>query len=75
MSTPQPVKGVLALRRITNRQVAASFDPPITEHYVGRVLNGQENPSPRFRLALACLLGMPEEALFRSRDKHKVGAA
>jgi hypothetical protein len=62
---PQPAKGVLAIRRITNIEVARSLDPPVSPHYVGRVLNGFDQPSPRLRAAVVALTGLPEEALFR----------
>lgn len=60
---PQPAKGILALRRITNVQVAAAAN--LSHHYVGRVLNGWQAPSAEFRSAVADLVGLPESALFR----------
>lgn len=60
---PQPAKGILALRRITNVELAAATSR--SHHYVGRVLNGWQAPSPEFRAAVADLVGLPESALFR----------
>jgi transcriptional regulator with XRE-family HTH domain len=57
-----PAVGILAIRRITRRQVARELG--FSEHYVGRALNGVERPSPRFRAALARLLALPETELF-----------
>lgn len=69
---PQPAKAVLALRRITNRRVAAAYGS--SDHYVGRVLNGLQQPSPRFRAFLAAFLDAEEDELFR-RDERVRGAA
>lgn len=63
---PQPAKAILAVRRITNRRVAAVY--ACSPHYVGRVLNGLQEPSPRFRAFLAAFLDLPEDALFRSDE-------
>lgn len=62
MDNAQPAKGVLAVRRIKQRQVARTCD--FSEGYVGRVLNGREKPSRRFRRSLADLLELPERELF-----------
>jgi hypothetical protein len=62
-TTPQPAKAIVALQRRTNRSIAAAIG--YCEHTVGRVLNGLEPPSPRFRTALSALLGLPEDVLFR----------
>lgn len=63
MPTPQPAKGILALRRLTNRRVAIATNR--SEQYVGRVLNGWQAPSQEFRAAVAELVGLPESTLFR----------
>jgi hypothetical protein len=63
----QPAKGYLAVERISNRRVARLGR--FSEHYVSRVLNGHEPPSPRFRAFVAELLGRPEQELFRPRDR------
>lgn len=63
VSKPQPAKGVLALRRISNRDVARELD--LSEIWVGRVLNGHAPPPESFRKGLADLLWLPEEQLFR----------
>ena len=62
---PQPAKGVLALRRISNRAVARHLQ--CSETWVGRVLLGQQPPPATFRRALAEMLGLPENELFRDR--------
>lgn len=61
--TPQPAKAWLAIRRISNTEVAASTHR--TPAWVGRVLNGYASPSAEFRRDLSALLGQPEEVLFR----------
>ena len=61
--SPQPAKAILALRRRTNRSIAAATGKSV--HYVGRVLNGWQAPSPEFRAQVAALLELPEEVLFR----------
>lgn len=60
---PQPAKGILAVRRVTNVQIATATNR--SSHYVGRVLNGWQAPSAEFRSAVAELVGLPESALFR----------
>ena len=70
--TPQPAKAIVALQRRTNRSIAAEL--AYCEHTVGRVLNGIEPPSARFRTGLSALLGLPEEVLFR-RFSTEVEAA
>lgn len=60
------------MRRITNRRVAAAYR--CTEHYTSRVLNGHEEPSPRFRSFLAAFLDVPEDKLFRPADRS-IGVA
>ena len=61
--TPQPVKGVLAVRRIPNTVVAAVTG--LHEVHVGRLLNGRHTPSARFREQVSTFLGLPEADLFR----------
>jgi hypothetical protein len=56
------VKGLLALGRISVRTVANATG--YNETYVGRVLNGELPASPRFRAALAELIGLSEQELF-----------
>lgn len=69
---PQPAKGRLALRRISNRAIARGYE--CSEHYVGRVLNGYVPASAGFRDYVAQLLGTPEDELFHPAPLH-VGAA
>jgi hypothetical protein len=57
-----PAKGALAMARISNSAVAR--EKGFSEHYVSRCLNGWEKPSPRFRRAVAEMLGTPESELF-----------
>lgn len=59
---PHPAKGELAVRRISNRDVARGYG--CSEHYVGRVLNGFSAPSTGFRAYLAELLEADEADLF-----------
>ena len=61
---PHPAKGELAVRRITNRQVAAAYGS--SEHFVGRVLNGWQAPPSRFRALVAEMLDAPESDLFHN---------
>lgn len=61
---PVPAKGILAMRRITNRAVADGYGA--SELWVGRVLNGREPPSRRFRAWLADYLDADESELFDS---------
>ena len=61
---PQPAKGILALLRITNRQVADHLN--VSPEWVGRVLNGYVKPPKRFKAAVADLTDTPEADLFRS---------
>lgn len=65
MNSPQPAKAVLAMQRRTIRWLAQSVDPPVSEYYAGRVLNGFVEPSRRFKEQSAALLGHAEEELFR----------
>lgn len=65
---PQPAKGILALRRITNRQVASSLG--CSTAWVGRVLNGHVEPPERFRQALSSLLDTPISELFREEAEN-----
>ncbi len=62
---PQPAKAALALRRISNRQVAAILG--CSEHWVGRVLNGYVPPPDTFKRSLSALLDEPVESLFHQR--------
>jgi transcriptional regulator with XRE-family HTH domain len=60
--SPQPAKAVLALRGITNAQIAR--DLGYTEHWVGRVLNGREKVSDEFVDRLGQYLGEDVSGLF-----------
>ncbi len=69
-TTSQPAKAVLALPWVINTRVAAAYG--YSQHYVGRVLNGVIEPSPRFRAFLATFLHVPEGELFRHPDREAV---
>lgn len=61
---PQPAKAVLAMQRITNREVCRVTG--FSDVFVGRSLNGYVSPSAPLRRAVAELTHMPEADLFRS---------
>lgn len=66
-AAPQPAKAVLALRPdLTQRGLAQKLGK--SEHWVGRVLNGYERPSPELARAMAVVFGVPPEMLFRPED-------
>lgn len=60
---PQRVKSVIALRRITQREIANQTHT--SEFHVSRVFNGRDLPSHEFASAVARLLQLPERQLFR----------
>lgn len=60
---PQPAKAVCAARGIRNTELAAELG--VTSHYVGRIFNGQVQPSQRLRERIAETLAVPAEDLFR----------
>jgi hypothetical protein len=60
---PQPAKAVMASKRRTNRSIARATHK--SEHYVSRVLNGWQKPSPEFQAQLAAILELPQDVLFR----------
>ncbi len=66
---PQPAKGVLALRRISNAAIARRLG--ISQQWTSRVLNGHAAAPEAFRAALAELLDTPEEELFREQSGNK----
>lgn len=67
---PQPAKAVLALRRISQKCVAAQLG--VSPIHLGRVLNGWSRPSARLAKELAELLGKPVEELFRPEDLERL---
>lgn len=69
-SAPQrhPAVGVLAVRGISKRRIAEEYGG--SECYLGRVLNGREPASDRFKQWLSDRLGMPVDDLFL--DDHQV---
>jgi transcriptional regulator with XRE-family HTH domain len=64
-----PAKGWLAVRRISQRQVAEALG--ITEGHVSRVLNGHHGSSAHFRSELCRLLKLPESRLFLPEDRSR----
>lgn len=63
---PQPLKGVLALRRISQAALARELN--VSRTYLGKIVNGWWRPSRRVAVAIAELLGEPVEDLFRRED-------
>jgi len=63
---PQPIKAVLANRRITQRDLAEA----IGHHHVwvNRIVNGAEHPTAEFRAKVAAHLQLPEADLFWPED-------
>lgn len=57
-----PVKGVLAVRRITLKNAAEIVG--VHPVLLGRMINRLDKPTPRIRRALAALLQVPEAELF-----------
>lgn len=68
-----PAKGVLAVRRISQREAATAIG--CTPAYLCSVLNGTVRPSARFRQRLATYLAEPEERLFRPTGRCACGRA
>ena len=63
---PQPIKGVLAMRRITNKRAAEAIGVhPVS---LARFVNGFQEPGSRIRKALAAFLGVPASTLFRPEE-------
>jgi transcriptional regulator with XRE-family HTH domain len=64
---PHLVKGILAARGISNRQLAEQLG--VSETYIGRILNGYVHPVPAgVSKRVADLLGLPAEDLFHSGE-------
>lgn len=57
-----PAKGILAVRRLTQRDVAAGIGCNPT--YLCSVLNGERRASAAFQSRLAQYLGLPASELF-----------
>jgi hypothetical protein len=77
-SRTHPAKAELVRRRITIRAAAAAVPPGgCSPHFLGRVLNGYEPPTPRIVAGLAALLELKPEELFEEAALSKVlrGAA
>ncbi len=60
--SPQPIKALLALRDISQAQLARHLDCSIA--WVGRLVNGRERPSPELARAISLYLDVPVEDLF-----------
>jgi len=67
---PQPIKGLLAMRRITIRSAGKSAS--VSERYLGDVINGRVIPSKKLTGRLAELLEVPVDELFRLDDNGRV---
>ena len=57
-----PARGILAIRRISVRQAAATIG--VSEQFLGRCLLGHVPPSQRVRDGLSRLLNVPTSDLF-----------
>lgn len=68
-AVPHPAKGVLAIRRITIRRVASVLG--MSEQVVGRMLNGVERPTRRFRSGIAAMLDIGEDLLFSDANEAR----
>jgi transcriptional regulator with XRE-family HTH domain len=68
---PQPIKGVLVMRGVSQADVARQVG--CSRKWVYLVVNGRVPAPDRFKHAVAGWLGLPVEALFRDGDR--AGAA
>jgi transcriptional regulator with XRE-family HTH domain len=68
-----PAKGVLAVRRISQREAAVAIG--CTPAYLCSVLNGAVRPSASFRARLAGFLREPEDRLFLPSGRCVCGRA
>lgn len=64
--TPQPAKAYVAARGIPQKQLAEAVG--VTEHWLGRVLNGRADGSTVLRHRIADRLGIPVGELFDDVD-------
>lgn len=64
---PQPAKAAIVLQNLTVRGIARRHS--ISEHFLGRVLNGYVPPTPRVVQILSEELGLPADELFNSSDR------
>lgn len=69
MPEPQPLKAVLALRRISNRGLARAVG--VTPAWLGKVINGHVPPSDDLVSKITAALDMPTEQLFRPVDRPR----
>lgn len=67
----QPAKGILAIRRISQREAARAIG--CTATYLCSVLNGNVTPSAEFRQRVADYLDQPAEHLFRASRRCPCG--
>jgi len=65
-------KGILGVRRITIRRAAATIG--VSELFLGRQLNGFDEPTPRVRAGLSALLDLPEDQLFDTPSDRRPAA-
>lgn len=59
---PQPIKGVLALRGIRNIDLAEQVG--VCPHWIGRIVNGHDQPSSALADRIATVLDVPVDELF-----------
>jgi transcriptional regulator with XRE-family HTH domain len=59
---PRPIGLLLRARGITNRALAERVN--VSPFWLGQIINGKVEPSPRLRVALAAALGVAEDELF-----------
>ena len=65
-TSAQPIKGVLALRRITIRELSRAVK--VNPNTLGRIINGSVEPWPALRRRCAEHLEIPEVELFRGSE-------
>lgn len=70
---PHPVVAVLAMRRVTKRELALAYG--CSEHYVSRVLLGHAQPSARFRKFVPDHLGVSPAEVWADESERSMEAA
>lgn len=63
---PHPIRGVMALNRISVTYLAAAVG--VSRNHLGKVVNGRAKSSEELRRRLAEVLGIPVERLFREPE-------
>jgi|GEM_PF-5910321 len=67
MTVPHPAHGIIAMRGLTFRALAAEVG--VHPLHLSRVVRGVCPPTPRVKTGLSDALGIPAEILFRSDDE------